>query len=139
MSYEKWFDAHSCKHAEIMERLKNLTDDEVIEYFRFENMQKNEPYFCPLYAKNTKCHDIEELNCYLCACPNFRFDDNGFEKIEKRMLFSRCNIDSKDGTQYKSEEAIHQNCVGCSVPHHESYIKKNFSKDWFKIMSSVYS
>ncbi len=139
MSYKSWFQSHGKKHKEIVDRLSHLNENELIEYFRYENMVKKEPNFCPLYKENKKCHNMENLNCYLCACPNFRFDDNGFEKIEKRMLFSRCNIDSKDGTQYKSEEAIHQNCVGCSVPHHESYIKKNFSKDWFKIMSSVYS
>lgn len=100
-------------------------------------MVQNEPDFCPLYAKNKKCHDMENLNCYLCACPNFRFDDNGFEKIENRTLFSKCNINSKDGDQFKTDIAIHQNCTGCTVPHHESYIQKNFSRDWFEIMKNV--
>ena len=137
MSYEKWFDEHSCKHAEIMERLKNLTTDEVIEYFRFENMQKNEPYFCPLYAKNTKCHDIEELNCYLCACPNFRFDDEGFKKIEERNLKSFCSIESKKGALFKTDDAIHQDCSSCDVPHKKKYIKTVFSRDWKHMMKDV--
>jgi hypothetical protein len=97
----------------------------------------NEPDFCPLYAKNQKCHDIEELNCYLCACPNFRFNDNGFETIKNKTLFSKCSINSKDGTKFESDTAIHQNCSGCIVPHNKKYIKENFSRDWFEIMKSV--
>jgi len=89
--------------------------------------------------KTKKGHDIENLNCYLCACPNFRFNDNGFKKVENRTLFSKCNINSKDGDQFKTDNAIHQNCSGCLVPHHESYIQKNFSRNWFEIMKDVQS
>jgi len=137
MSYSSWFQSHGEKHKKVVEKLSHLNDQEVIEYFRFENMVQNEPDFCPLYAKNKKCHDMENLNCYLCACPNFRFNDNGFEKIENKTLFSKCDINSKDGKQFKTDSAIHQNCAGCLVPHHESYIQKKFSRDWFKIMKNV--
>ena len=137
MSYNKWFQEHAKKHKEIMSRLDSLSDAEVITYFRFENMVKNEPNFCPLYIEKKKCHDIELLNCYLCACPNFRFDDDGFEKVEKRTLYSKCNINSKDGDQFKTDDAIHQNCSGCLIPHQELYIKKFFSRDWLQIMKSV--
>ncbi|RUM73656.1 MAG: hypothetical protein DSZ11_05415 [Sulfurovum sp.] len=137
MSYSSWFKAHGNKHKEIVDRLKHLNDDELIEYFRFDNMVKKEPDFCPLYKDNKKCHDNDELNCYLCACPNFRFKDEGFEKIEDKMLYSKCNINSKDGSQYIAKEAIHQNCSGCFVPHNERYIKKHFSRNWFEIMENV--
>jgi len=138
MSYSSWFQAHGEKHKKIIEKLTHLSDNELIEYFRFDNMVKNEPDFCPLYAKNKKCHDNEELNCYFCACPNFRFKDEGFEKVEERTLFSTCGIDSKDGSQYISDTAIHQNCAGCFVPHSEAYIKKHFTRDWFNAMSKVH-
>ncbi|MCK4442191.1 MAG: hypothetical protein KAU90_09285 [Sulfurovaceae bacterium] len=137
MSYSSWFQSHGEKHKKIIKKLSHLNDQELIEYFRFENMIQNEPNFCPLYIKNKKCHDIEKLNCYLCACPNFRFNDNGFAEIENRTLFSKCNINSKDGDQFKTDNAIHQNCTGCTVPHYESYIQKNFSRDWFEIMKNV--
>lgn len=120
-----------------MEKLKHKSDDEVIEYFRFENMVKNEPDFCPLYKDNKKCHDYEKLNCYLCACPNFRFNDNGFRKQENRTLYSYCEIESKDGSQFISDTYIHQDCTGCIVPHKERYIKKNFSRNWFEVMNKV--
>jgi hypothetical protein len=139
MSYSSWFQSHGEKHKKIIEKLTHLSDDELIEYFRFDNMVKNEFDFCPLYAKNKKCHDNEELNCYFCACPNFRFNDKGFEQVEKRTLFSTCNIESKDGSQYISDDAIHQNCAGCFVPHSEAYIKKHFTRNWVEAMSEVKS
>jgi hypothetical protein len=80
---------------------------------------------------------MKELNCYLCACPNFRFDDEGFKEVEEKTLYSTCDIDSKDGSQYISDIAIHQNCEGCLVPHHELYIKKVFDRDWFEVMKKV--
>jgi len=137
MSYSTWFQTHGEKHRAIMDKLSTLSDEEVITYFRFDNMVKNEPYFCPLYKDNKKCHDMPELNCYLCACPNFRFKDEGFKQIENKTLFSTCDIDSKDGSQYINDDAIHQNCAGCLVPHHEAYIKKVFKRDWFEVMKEV--
>ena len=139
MSYKDWFEAHGKKHAAVMQKLTHLSDDEVITYFRFENMRIKEPDFCPLYAENKKCHDMEDLNCYLCACPNFRFDDEGFKEVEGRSLKSYCAIDSKEGDVFKTEDAIHQNCSGCTVPHHEAYIKKHFTRDWFEVMRKVTS
>ena len=137
MSYSSWFQAHGEKHKKIIDKLKDLTTDEIIQYFRFDNMVKNELNFCPLYKDNKKCHDNEALNCYFCACPNFRFKDEGFEKKGNQTLFSYCDINSKDGSEYKSDNAIHQNCAGCFVPHSESYVKKYFTLDWFKAMKSV--
>jgi len=138
MSYSTWFQAHGEKHKAIMDKLHTLSDEEVITYFRFDNMVKNEPDFCPLYKDNKKCHDMPELNCYLCACPNFRFKNKGFKQIDNKTLFSICDIDSKDGSQYISDDAIHQNCAGCLVPHHEAYIKKVFKRDWFEMMLKVH-
>ena len=137
MSYQKWFEAHGNKHKKIMQKLRQLSDDEVIAYFRFENMCEKEPDFCPLYKEHKKCHEIKSLNCYLCACPNFRFDDEGISKKEAKTIYSTCSINSKDGNTFQTEEAIHQDCSGCLVPHQEAYIKKHFSRDWFEIMKQV--
>lgn len=137
MSYKQWFDAHGFKHAKVMKKLTHLSDEEVIHYFRFENMVKKESDFCPLYAEHKKCHDTEELNCYLCACPNFRFNDDGFAVEKGKTLFSTCSIDSPDGAQFLTDTAIHQNCSGCLVPHKENYIRKVFSRDWFSVMNNV--
>ena len=67
MSYSSWFEAHGQKHKIIMKKLADLSDEEVITYFRFENMVEKEPDFCLLYKDHKKCHEMEVLNCYLCA------------------------------------------------------------------------
>lgn len=127
MSYQSWHQEHAQKHKKLLEKLRGLSDDEVIEYFRFENMVIKEPDFCPLYKENKKCHDMENLNCYFCACPNFRVE-------EKK---STCAIKSKDGGSIESPDGfIHQDCSKCTVPHKEEYIKQHFSRDWLKVMEN---
>jgi hypothetical protein len=140
MTYEEWFIQQGNLHANVMKKLTDKSVDEVIEYFKFENMVKNEPDFCPLYKDNKKCHDMEDLNCYLCACPNFRFKMEGFEKTDDgKTLFSVCSIKSRDGSQFIGDDYIHQNCSGCIVPHRAKYIKKNFNRNWFEVMKDVRS
>ena len=134
MGYAKWFEAHGKKHATIMAKLIHLSDDEVIAYFRYENMVEKEPDFCPLYAKGKKCHDMENLNCYLCACPNFRFNDNGFQELAGKSIKSYCAIDSEKGERFEGKDAIHQNCTHCTVPHHEAFIHTIFKRSWFEMM-----
>lgn len=135
MSYRKWFDAHAKKHKKIVDKL--LADaknqDEIIDYFDFDNMVKEEVDFCPLYKKNQKCHDMQRLNCYLCACPNFRFDDDGIDEYNNRKILSKCSINN--GGTIAHDNKIHHDCSTCSVPHHKSFIKKVFDTDWEKIMS----
>ena len=138
MSYTKWFEAHATKHQVIIDKLlsKNYTKTQIIEYFDFENMCNEEEDFCPLYKEHKKCHDMQTLNCYLCACPNFRFKDEGIKKIDEKIQYSLCNIDSKDGRQGVYGDVIHQDCSKCSVPHHLSYVEKHFDLDWKKIMNN---
>ena len=129
MSYISWINQHKIKHKKLVEKLSHLSDDEIIDYFDFENMVKNEIDFCPLYKENKKCHDIQELNSYLCACPNFRLSETK----------STCNINSKDGGSIVSKKNgfIHQDCSKCSVPHKKDYVKKIFNRDWSFIMKNV--
>ncbi len=134
MSYKNWFEEHSKKHQNIIEKLENKTKDEIIAYFDFESMQENEPNFCPLYKENKKCHEVEELNCYLCACPYFRFNDNGIKKVDEKILFSYCSLNSKFSKEFECENSIHQDCSDCLVPHKIKFIRKNFSQKWQEIM-----
>jgi Zn-finger protein len=50
---------------------------------------------------------------------------------------SSCSIDSKEGGEYVTDNGIHQDCSKCAVPHSESYIRRNFSRDWFEVMEDV--
>jgi hypothetical protein len=136
MSYTKWFDAHAKKHKEIVDKLveSGYSKERIVEYFDFDNMVKEEPDFCPLYKDNKKCHDMDELNCYMCACPNFRFNDNGLGSYNEFKILSKCDIDN--GEEFAGKGVIHQDCSSCSVPHHKSYALKNFSTDWLEMMKN---
>ncbi|MEN8302963.1 MAG: hypothetical protein ABFQ64_02685 [Campylobacterota bacterium] len=136
MGYTKWFDEHAAKHKKIVDKLveKNYTKEQIIEYFDFDNMVKSENEFCPLYKEPRKCHDMESLNCYLCACSNFRFDDHGLDSYNEYKVLSKCEINN--GEEFAGEGVIHQDCSKCSVPHHRAYVEKNFDLDWKKIMGS---
>jgi hypothetical protein len=125
MSYYAWFMQHAKKHQAIVERVNK---EDLIDYFRWENISKSDVDFCPLFRENKKCHDMENLNCYLCACPNFRFDDNA-QKVK-----SWCAIASKDGAQIEHNGIIHQDCSQCQIPHHIPYIKEHFDTNWHTIM-----
>lgn len=135
MSYTQWFNNHSDKHKKIVSKLveKNYTQEEIIDYFDFENMVQNEIDFCPLYKKNKKCHDMETLNCYLCACPNFRFNEEGLGTYNEFKILSRCNI--HNGKEFAGKGVVHQDCSSCSVPHHRSYVEKHFDLEWKNMMS----
>jgi hypothetical protein len=136
MGYSTWSQKHAKKHEKIVTKLqnKNYTKEEIVDYFDYENMLKEEFDFCPLYKDNKKCHDMDELNCYLCACPNFRFNDNGIEKVEDKTKYSLCGIKSKDARESCYGDKIHQDCSLCLIPHAKSYILDNFDYDWKLIM-----
>ena len=136
MTYKEWFDQHARKHKEIVDSLGDLSDDELIEYFDFDNMKVKHPDFCPLYPKNQKCHDMEKLNCYLCACMHFRFNDNGIKKAGDKTIYSYCGIDSKNSSRFENETSIHNDCSNCKVPHKKHIIEKYFSRDWKEVMKN---
>jgi hypothetical protein len=133
MSYREWFKKQGEDHRKIVDKLvdKGLSKAEIIEYFDFDNMVAKENDFCPLYKDNKKCHDMESLNCFLCACPYFRFHNTGIKKISNKTQYSYCSIESKNGQQGVYGDAIHQDCSNCTVPHKKRFVSKNYNEDWF--------
>ncbi len=137
MGYLQWYKVFASKHRAIVEELKGLSDEEVLAYFDYDNMRKRHPDFCHLYAEGIKCHDIEDLNCYLCACPLFRFCDTGIDKIGEKIRYSLCAIDSRWSATVETDTTVHQDCSNCPVPHRWSFIEKYFDRDWRNIMRKV--
>jgi len=139
MTYNDWYEGHKQKHKAIVEKLQaqGLDEYDIVQYFIFDNMVEKEPDFCELYATNTKCHDMYELNCYMCGCPHFRFYQNPRE-MEGLDYHSVCSINSKRGRRSIREgDEVHQDCSGCSIPHGEDYILRNFEYEWEKMMENV--
>ncbi len=118
----KWYENHTKKRENIVERLKrgDKSFEDIWRYFDYENMKIMEPKFCPLYQKNTKCHDTERINCLFCACPFFYFDDEGIVDIEQKTLYSLCKIEK--GERFISKNALHQDCTNCTIPHVEGFL-----------------
>ena len=56
MTYEEWFLNQAKLHKTIMNKLEGKSIDETIEYFKYDNMKKNEPDFCPLYNLTQLSH-----------------------------------------------------------------------------------
>jgi hypothetical protein len=137
MGYREWFDQHGAKHRALVAKLAHLSDAELIAYFRYDNMVIHEPDFCPLYAEGKRCHTMEDLNCYLCACPYFRFDDAGLDRSGERVRKSTCAIAAKEGAQIQHDNVIHQDCSACLLPHRTAFIAHRFDRDWFAIMAEV--
>lgn len=131
MTYQEWFKETGEKHNRVYKKLvqKNLSHQKIVEYFRWENMKDYEEKFCVLYKENKKCHDIGELNCFFCGCPNFRFNSD-----ENLTIKSFCSIDSYKGKQSTYNGITHQDCSLCNVPHKEKYVHDNFTYDWFEAM-----
>lgn len=126
MSYEEWIEDHDIKVNNILKRLSGKGIEETVSYFNYENMKDNELDFCPLYKNNSKCHDIDELNCLLCACPHFHF--NNETDITKRVtIASTCTISSRfKGEYYANPDEngvikVHCDCTDCFVPHRHKY------------------
>jgi len=137
MGYREWFERHGAKHRAIVDRLSHLSDAELIAYFRYDNMALHEPD--SLYAKGTKCHEMEDLNCYLCACPHFRFDDAGLGMEAEGVRKSLCAINARDARSLAHDGVIHCDCSACLLPHRESFIANVFDRNWFAIMERVAS
>ncbi len=136
MSYKEWVDEHAKKHAKIIQKLLalNYSKEEIIEYFDYDNMKVYEKWFCPLYQTNQKCHDTRDLNCYFCACPNFRFSDDGIRRDNDLVTYSECSIKSADGRQVEFDGKIHQDCSLCAIPHQKEYIRQMFNTSWKSVM-----
>ncbi|KIM11946.1 MAG: hypothetical protein KU37_03605 [Sulfuricurvum sp. PC08-66] len=134
MTYLAWYEAHAQKHSALVALLieKGLDEEAIIAYFDYDNMVEKEPDFCLLYTQGKKCHEMEHLNCYLCACPNFRFDDAGLKRQGPYTIASQCSIGN--GKTYGHDGIVHQDCSNCTVPHHTSYIRKHFDRSWRTIM-----
>ncbi len=132
-----WLQSHAQKHEKIVSKLliRGLSREEMLDYFVFENMALNEPDFCPLYAKNQKCHDMEHLNCYLCGCPLFRASDMGLESTPEGKIYSKCSIGK--GAQTSKNGKTHQDCTRCVIPHRQKFVKAYYDEDWGEIMREV--
>lgn len=125
------------KHRALVEKLivKNIYTKRFsnILILKIWSKQLN-PLFVFIY-ESKKCHDVKVLNCYLCACPHFRFCDEGL-KQEKRALWLKVCVQF---LQQKVRSLFAQgnkylDCSACTLPHTKAFISKHFDRDWKEVM-----
>lgn len=100
------------KRREIISRFHLKTPEEIIEFFKYDNLKKMVPDFCVLFKNNLLCHNLpeKELICYFCACPFY--DDELWD--EDRKIFGDCK-----NPEGKGVRNIHgyYDCTSCTLPH----------------------
>lgn len=123
MTYKEWETSHELKLNTVLKKLSGVSIANTIEYFNFSNMLVMEPDFCPLYKTNTKCHDIEDLNCFFCACPHFKSSDSEpFYMNNNVAVMSICSINAKQAGSFISGNIQQCDCSSCHIPHTKQVI-----------------
>jgi Zn-finger protein len=99
----------------------------IVEAMSFNKRSRRNSEKCPYYKEEPlhSCHNMNNLNCLLCACPNYN----------SKELEGGCVINSKKG-----KWTYHENlpagrvwdCSDCKINHSkeevEYYLKKNIEK-----------
>ncbi len=130
MTFKSWEETHNQKVNNILEKLREISPEDIVKYFDFDNMVIYEQDFCPLYASNTKCHDVKTLNCYFCGCPYFKkSDDKPLFMLDGVKIMSTCSINAKEVKAFVLDGIQQCDCSGCDIPHKKSFVTKYINTD----------
>ena len=93
----------------------------IIGEFRFDVRSKTYPSACICYEQQKQCHDMPDLNCFLCYCPYYRITSTE----------GGCLRGSNDGKWYYSDKlplGKIWDCSGCTYPHTENAVKEHLTR-----------
>lgn len=93
---------HDLAKEIINERTKNI-----INQWDFDEQKKSNPNGCVCYSQDKKCHDLEELNCFFCYCPNY----------DTSVKEGKCKINSPKGKYIDNHKGKILDCSDCDIPH----------------------
>lgn len=133
MTYSEWKSNHIAKLTAIVEDNVSKPVSDLIDIFNYDNMVSEYPDFCPLYKEGTRCHNVSDLNCFLCACPYFVASETKPIGItfDNKLVMSQCTINSKFAVPFvqsaPNQSYVHCDCSSCLVPHHKPAILKHVS------------
>jgi Zn-finger protein len=89
----------------------------IINETSFETRSIKYPNKCPYYKSKISCHpEIPDLNCFLCACPNY----------DSSKLTGGCKINSNKGKFHFHKNLPQEkvwDCSDCPKYHSESEVK----------------
>jgi len=98
----------------------------IIKETSFKTRSKKNKDECPYYKLRYSCHPkIKDLNCFLCACPNY----------ESNRLQGGCKINSKLGKYHHHRNLPKEkvwDCSDCTINHTvkevEKYLKNHLEE-----------
>jgi Zn-finger protein len=99
------------------EKAKDIIEkriDTLIDEWDFEIRKKNNLSECVCYKQNKKCHDVQDLNCLFCFCPNY----------DRSVKEGKCKINSPKGKYIDNHEGKILDCSDCDFPHSKEVVKK---------------
>ncbi|MEO0258500.1 MAG: hypothetical protein ABIM32_03590 [candidate division WOR-3 bacterium] len=123
---KEWAFAFKRKRSELLLKHKLKTAEEISQFFRYTNLSRIEPDFCPLFKSKEVCHErpkLDDFNCYYCACPFFDYEYWNEELKE----FGRCTFGSALG---KYNEHGYWDCTNCSFVHKTEWVKNRLKKEF---------
>ncbi|MBP7708379.1 hypothetical protein KA107_01740 [Candidatus Pacearchaeota archaeon] len=103
----------------------------IVREMSYKVQREKNPGDCPLYSTKP-CHgEVLDLNCFLCACPNYLSE----KKDEQGEFTGGCSVNCKSGkwiVNYPSPAGKVWSCEGCSGFHRgvvvEEYLKTHISQ-----------
>jgi len=90
----------------------------IIEEYDYEKRKKKNPEECICYNQNKKCHDVENLNCLFCFCPNYNLG----------VREGGCKINSPSGKYIETSNGKIWDCSDCDWPHKKDNAEKVLMK-----------
>ena len=113
-------DPHNKARKLIEARIRNLVGE-----FDFNKRKEKFPNECPCYLENKPCHDIpeENLNCFLCYCPEYNLD----------LKSGGCKLGNPQGKgKWFHHDSLPEgriwDCSDCNYPHNREVAEKYFKK-----------
>ncbi len=95
---------------EIIERRIHI----LLNEWNFEKRKVKHSDECVCYQQDKKCHDIEDLNCFFCYCPNY---DMSAEE-------GKCRINSPKAKYIDTPKGKILDCSDCGFPHKKENAKR---------------
>ncbi|OGJ16329.1 hypothetical protein A3K74_01910 [Candidatus Pacearchaeota archaeon RBG_13_33_26] len=100
--------------------------DELIKEWNFENRKSNADE-CICYQQGKKCHDIKNLNCFFCYCPNY----------DTSVKEGRCFINSPKAKYIDNHNGKILDCSDCDFPHKPENIKKLLTRRFYNFTACI--
>ena len=130
MTYKEWQEDFETKRYMILINLQDKTDEEVYRYFMYDNMRQNHPEHCGLYVQGIKCHQVDDLNCFNCGCPDFEILEPPVALTNGCTVYSVCKSASRFADNFQGDDSteIHCDCSKCVLPHKKPKTLRNIKE-----------